>query len=171
MAKIPLAASTALISTIILTGLTTPSAHATGTLDNGLKYWTKDGSSEYSFTSKVYESFQLIALWDRYTYSTECVDTTSCIQSYLTIYKNGEAITNLSKINSGSIIFSTYEPGLYIVNTSSIDSLSTLNIKLTNSSIFILDISNPSIFSFFIFTPVYYINLTILFLQVLKMLF
>ena len=53
MAKIPLAVSTALISTMILTGLTTPSAHATGTLDNGLKYWTIQDVIEYGIEAEA----------------------------------------------------------------------------------------------------------------------
>lgn len=47
MAKIPLAVSTALISTLIMTNIISSSAQAMGTLDNGLKYWTIQDIIEY----------------------------------------------------------------------------------------------------------------------------
>ncbi len=53
MAKIPLAVSTALISTVFLTGLATPSVHATGTLEDGLKYWTIQDIIEYGIGAEA----------------------------------------------------------------------------------------------------------------------
>lgn len=76
MAKIPLAVSTALISTVFLTGLVSPSAHATGTLENGLQYWTIQDIIEYGIEAEAARN----AL---------CGDDTSCKEQYYYEHMDG----------------------------------------------------------------------------------
>ena len=76
MAKIPLAVSTALISTVFLTGLVSPSAHATGTLENGLQYWTIQDIIEYGIEAEAARN----AL---------CGDDASCKEQYYYEHMDG----------------------------------------------------------------------------------